>query len=282
MVYPLARGTPILFTAIGLQLLGVDDPLSPLALVGMLFIMAGIMCLCGEAFHKTKSAVEDGTNNDASGSDSNGEGIMNPLSGADSDYSSTLAEVKIESTAEADQVCKEVEMIAQNNENIEDGGCAHDIPDGNSAATSTDRKQVLKSIALAVMVGVCSASYSTIDALGVQQVPPLLFLFLMDVFSSLILFPFLYIYHYEETVLALTEHKLTILLISPCVVGSYLLILLVFSLFNVSVALVVAARTSSVLVGSFIGVIFLGERNSFIKFSSIVVMLIGIIVIKFS
>ena len=291
LVYPLARGSPILFTAIGLQVLGVDDPLSPLAIVGMVTIIAGITFLCTEAFQKTKGIDEKNADIDTTE-----QVITNPLSRTGEIYSA-LDEENIPPIDEQEDndVSAEIEMIKKNTcGGDETELCCDDTPsvdkqdieameDGTPVQpVVSDRKKLLKSIAFAVLVGICSASYSTIDALGVQRVPPVLFLFLMDVFSSLILFPFLYKYHYDETVLALTEHKLTILFISPCVVGSYLLILVVFSLFDVSVALVVAVRTSSVLLGSFIGVVFLGERYSVIKFSSIFIMFIGIIIIKFS
>jgi drug/metabolite transporter (DMT)-like permease len=145
----------------------------------------------------------------------------------------------------------------------------------------TDRKKILTSIALALAVGISSASYSTIDALAVRKMNPVVFLCLMNILSTTSLFPFLYKYHYDKTIIALTVHWKTILLISPCVVCSYLIILMVFSIFKVSVALVVAVRTSSVLLGSFIGVVFLGERYSIIKFTSILVMCVGIVIIKF-
>jgi hypothetical protein len=272
LVYPLARGCPILFTAVGLQLLGVDDPLSSLAVAGMVVVVSGITFLCTEAFHKTKPTDRDEKNID--------EGAVNPLS---------RPGVEGDAARDEEETSKEVEMAFQDNnenrfENSSSETLQHDngIEGTTTTSAATDRTKLLESIALALVVGVCSASYSTVDALAVRRIPPFLFIFLMNVLSTLSLFPFLYKFHYDQTVLALKEHKLTILLISPCVVGSYLIILLVFTLFDISVALVVAVRTSSVLLGSFIGVVFLGERYSVIKFSSIMVMFVGIIIIKFS
>lgn len=266
LVYPLARGSPILLTAIGLQIFRVDDPLSPLAITGVVVVIAGISLLCVEAVFNTKEAASPDCLS-APGA------TFNPLQ--------TSEGFGFEEKSEEVGLDGSVELVAMRGRELgmNDEDPAPEAPP--SAPAHTDRKRMLSSIALALAVGASSATYSTVDALGVQHVSPLLFLFLVDLSSNVALFPFLYKYHYAETVLALAHHKRTILMISPCVVGSYLIILLVFSLFNVSVALVVAVRTSSVLLGACIGVVFLGERHSVIKFCSIGAMCVGIVIIKF-
>ena len=274
MVYPLARGSPILLTAVGLQVLGVDDPLSPLAIVGMVVVISGVTFLCTEAFYNT-------TNNDKNDLDAV---VLNPLSRSLDDEDSSHDD---DSNKTFDENVKtQIEMFPKQKDNRGEDLSDTPHPDDEQISKSRpapyDRWKLLKSISLAMAVGVCSASYSTIDALAVRRVPLLLFMFLVDVSSTLSLLPFLYKFHYKQTLLALKEHKLTILLISPCVTGSYLIILQVYSLFDVSIAVVIAVRTSSVLLGSFIGVMFLGEHYSVIKCSSIMMMFVGIIIIKFS
>ena len=265
----MARGSPIVFAAIGLEVLGVEGRPSTIAIVGMVIVVSGIIFLGTEAFHESKnddSIVDDD--------------VLNPIP--------TLTDNEDDMNVEEVSSPEGIEMTLTNESCGDDFNHSilvmDDVQSVCSLASSilTDRKKVINSIILALAVGVSSASYSSFDALSVSLIPPILLLFLMDFFSSLVLLPYLYGFHYNNTILALKEHKLSIMIIAPCLVGSYLIILIVFSMYDVGVAIVVSVRTSSVLLGSIIGVMFLGERFSFFKFFSIFVIFVGIVTIKFS
>jgi drug/metabolite transporter (DMT)-like permease len=150
-----------------------------------------------------------------------------------------------------------------------------------STHKAKDRQKIFNSSAFAVAVGTCSATYSTVDAFGVRHIPPLTYSFLFNFWANLILFPYLYKYYYEDCLAAYQQQKLTILQIAPGVVGSYLIILVVFSISDISVAVVVVLRSSSVLMGCVLGVVFLKERYSNIKFTAVFIIMIGVVVIKF-
>jgi drug/metabolite transporter (DMT)-like permease len=270
LVYPLARGTPILLTAVGLQVVRVDDPLSPLAIVGIVVVICGITLLCTEAIFKSNKPTNKVEENIIT---------INPLT--KNRTNGVVSNLDVEDSGGNVEIATLNTIRNRDSIVTVDPGTNDVLPTDEEVHPHTDRKKILTSIALALAVGVSSASYSTIDALAVRKMNPVVFLCLMNILSTTSLFPFLYKYHYDKTIIALTVHWKTILLISPCVVCSYLIILMVFSIFKVSVALVVAVRTSSVLLGSFIGVVFLGERYSIIKFTSILVMCVGIVIIKF-
>lgn len=256
LVYPLARGIPILLTAIGLQVLHVEAALTPLDLAGIVIVILGIAFLCAEALIYTEEKPP---------SKSNEKDIIDETFNPFSEGSRDNIEIKQRDCS------KSIDIVPR----ISSDTMTPDVP------PVSERRKLLNSIALAVAVGFSSASYSTLDALAVQEVPPILYLFLAYSLSALILIPYLFKFHYEETIFALSTLKLTILCIAPCLAGAYLIILLVFSIFYVRVALVVAVRTSSVLLGSFIGVVFLKERYTSKKFFAIAVMTTGIILIKF-
>lgn len=144
------------------------------------------------------------------------------------------------------------------------------------------RKKLFASVGYAIGVGTCTATYSIVDAMGVQIVPSPLWAFLYNFISNPCLMPFLYIYFHEESIVAIKEHKRSIIIIAPCVVGAYLIILVVFSMPGVDVALVVTLREFAVLIGALFGVAFLKERYSWIKFTAIILMLMGMILLKFA
>ena len=233
-----------------------------MAVVGILVVTAGIGFLCWDAADKVESAISA----DTSLAGKTSETIENPLSLS-------------ASGKEKGEAGKEIQM----EEIVKDNNVPEKICDDTviSASIGIDRKKLLHSILFAMAVGVCSASYSTIDSLGVQRVPPMTYSFLFNFWANAILFPYLYKYHYEDCLLAYREQKLVIFKIAPGVVGSYLIILIVFSIDHIGVAVVVALRSSSVLMGALFGVVFLKERYSNIKFAAVVFILMGVVVIKF-
>jgi drug/metabolite transporter (DMT)-like permease len=144
------------------------------------------------------------------------------------------------------------------------------------------REKMFVSIVLAMGVGCCTATYSIVDSVGVSLSPPLSWAFMYNFISNPLLMPFMYKFYSEDTVTAVTKHKKSMILIAPCVVGAYLIILFVFTMPGVDVALVVTLREFAVLIGSFLGVVLLKEHFSWVKFSAIICMLIGMLILKFA
>jgi uncharacterized membrane protein len=81
-----------------------------------------------------------------------------------------------------------------------------------------------------------------------------------------------------ELLTALKGMKKYALIIGPGSIGTYLIILFVFQITQVSY--VVTARESSVLFGALLGIIFLKEQYSAQKMFSIVCIIIGMCLIK--
>ncbi|CAM9318430.1 unnamed protein product [Ectocarpus fasciculatus] len=150
----------------------------------------------------------------------------------------------------------------------------------DASRNAMSKVPLLVSIGLALCVGCCTASYSILDSLGVQQAPALTWSFAMNALSIGMLLPFLLLFYKDMATEAITDHWKVIIMIAPFTVGAYLIVLFVFSFPDVNVALVVTLREFAVLVGATFGVLFLGERCTILKFASILCMLAGMLVIK--
>jgi multidrug transporter EmrE-like cation transporter len=300
----------IILATVGSQLFGIDDRLEPLAIAGILVVIAGIWLLSYDAIIKADHAMysrqqerEQITDMPPLQSDSNTVNnimmtavsplpIMNSSGSALAGYSELDdAKEKQGHGEEAKSLPAsmiitgiEVDMDIQS---VEQHDCVLTRnPSSPNILFSKEwfaiRKKMFTSVGYAIGVGACTATYSIVDAMGVQIVPSPLWAFLYNFISNPFLVPFLYIYYREDTIIAVQQHKRSIVMIAPCVVGAYLIILVVFSMPGVDVALVVTLREFAVLIGAFFGVVFLKERYSWIKFAAILIMLAGMVVLKFA
>jgi len=142
------------------------------------------------------------------------------------------------------------------------------------------QNKVLMSMFMAVCVGTCTGSYSIADSMSVKLFPMVPWYCVSSVLSSIILIPCILTFYYGKTVDALTNHKLTTVLITPPVIGAYMIILYVFTFPGINVALVVSVREFSVVIGALLGVFFLKEPVSMVKFGSIFLMMVGMMIVK--
>ena len=269
LVYPLARGTAIVLSTWGSSLFEHNESsLSSTELIGVAVVVSGIFGLFWDSWSKAASSEA-----------SRPAGVYSALPLSDETGSSDLLgiEMSIPHPDAINDFCAEDSAGKDSKtESEHDGESAM-----NSSVSETSRK-LLTSIALAMGVGVCTASYSILDSLGVQDISAMTWSFCMNFLSIGILLPISFVFYRKQTAVALQEHKKEIVLIAPFTVGAYLIILFVFSFPGVNVALVVTLREFAVLIGATFGVIFLGEHCSILKFASIIVMLSGMVIIKIS
>lgn len=255
LVYPLARGTAIVLSTWGSQAFTEGEGLNSAELGGVAVVVLGIFGLFIDASRNAMSKVpvvayaavpasEQGENN---GGDVElvPAVVLEPPEGADDEVACNIPQAESQTASESSAV-----------------------------------RQLLVSIGLALCVGCCTASYSILDSLGVQQAPALTWSFAMNALSIGMLLPFLLLFYKDMATEAITDHWKVIIMIAPFTVGAYLIVLFVFSFPDVNVALVVTLREFAVLVGATFGVLFLGERCTILKFASILCMLAGMLVIK--
>lgn len=297
LVYPLARGTAIVLATVASQLLGIDKKLTGLAVCGILVVVFGISLLAVDAMRRSdlqlpRNAIEAVT---VEGSNDRREQELTetmpsvPLGHVQDSATVTLTdknETSPESEIEPPQdisstynpLISPSQPLSDNTTSSSEGP----LPPPRDRDAPSDYRKLFLSIFLAMGVGMCTATYSIVDSLGVQIVSPTVWAFLYNFISNPCLLPLLYFSYPHDTRLALQLHKRSILVIAPCVVGAYYIILIVFTLRGVDVALVVTLREFAVLIGAFFGVVFLGERYSWTKFAAILCMLAGMLVLKFA
>ncbi len=135
-----------------------------------------------------------------------------------------------------------------------------------------------RGIFFSLIVAILIITYSIIDKFGVSIVHPLVYIFGLTLLSTLFLTPYILINKRLELLSALKEMKKYSLTIGLGSIGTYLIILFVFQVTQVSY--VVAAREISVAFGALLGVIFLKEQNSPQKMFCITCIVIGMLLIK--
>lgn len=135
-----------------------------------------------------------------------------------------------------------------------------------------------RGIFFSIIVAILIITYSIIDKLGVSRAHPLIYIFGLTLLSTLFLTPYILISKRLELLLALKEMKKYSLTIGLGSIGTYLIILFVFQMTQVSY--VVAAREVSVAFGALLGIIFLKEQNSAQKMFCITSIVIGMLLIK--
>jgi drug/metabolite transporter (DMT)-like permease len=135
-----------------------------------------------------------------------------------------------------------------------------------------------RGIFYAMAVAALIIGYSIVDKLGVGIAHPLIYIFGLTLLTTIFLAPYVLINRRLELSVAFKEMKKYALIIGPGSIGTYLIVLFVFQITQVSY--VVAARELSVAFGALLGIIFLKEQNSTQKMFSIACIIIGMLLIK--
>jgi len=139
-------------------------------------------------------------------------------------------------------------------------------------------KQHYKGLFMAVFVGFTIVAYSLVDKQAVKQIHPVVYIFGLFFFAAVFLTPYVFMKRRAELPSAWRNYKRSIFIIGVGSMATYLIILFVFKLANVSY--VVAARESAVVIGAFLGFKFLNEKYSFKKVTGISLVVLGLILIK--
>lgn len=136
------------------------------------------------------------------------------------------------------------------------------------------RRGIFFSIATAALI----AGYSINDKLGVGILHPVAYIFWLASLTTIFLFPYIIIKRKADFSRAFDKMKKYALIIGPGSIATYLIILFVFQMTQVSY--VVAVRESAVAIGALLGMVFLKEEISRQKIFSIAVIVIGMFLIR--
>jgi uncharacterized membrane protein len=135
-----------------------------------------------------------------------------------------------------------------------------------------------RGIFFSLLVAVMIIGYSIVDKLGVGIMHPLGYIFGLVLLTTIFLAPYILINKQQELLSAMKNMKKYSLIIGLGSGGTYLIILFVFQI--VQVSYVVAARELAVAIGALLGFIFLQEQFSAQKLLGIMGIVIGMILIK--
>jgi len=130
----------------------------------------------------------------------------------------------------------------------------------------------------ALMVGCCVSGYSIIDKMSIEHIPPIFYISIMFVVSTLMLIPVMVRKLRAQTIAVWHRHKLYSAAIGFVSMLTYLLIL--FALQTSPTSYVVALREISIVLGSILGMWILKEESNKRKLLGIIVILIGAVIIK--
>ena len=130
----------------------------------------------------------------------------------------------------------------------------------------------------ALVAGLCISVYSTIDKVGVQFIPPLLYIYLVLVVTWLALTPGWWL-NKRTSVLAAEwrANKWSASLAGVAVVGAYTLVLMAMQ--RSPVSYVGSVREVSVVLTAWIGSTFLGEGKTGLRVTASVLVVVGIMLI---
>lgn len=135
-----------------------------------------------------------------------------------------------------------------------------------------------RGIFFSLLVAVMIIGYSIVDKLGVGIIHPLGYIFGLVLLTTFFLAPYMLINRRGELLSAMKNMKKYSLIIGLGSGGTYLIILFVFQMAQVSY--VVAARELAVAIGALLGFIFLKEEFSAQKGLGIMGIVIGMLLIK--
>ena len=283
LVYPIARGFAILLaTTIG-QILEIDKPLRIFQLLGICVVLLGIILLCIDAqnnnYNDTTSNTKDNNvvlydkvdssendieiNNSSDIIDDNVEIEMtnqkfnisnnknndNNNNNADNDNTEGIETIahgqKVETNSELPLLVNEQYQAQQL--------VVNEQYQAQQLLVMTSQKRTLTSIALALLGGLCTAIFSLLDSQGVLVISALSYSGWLNLYSSAMLFPYIFVYHWKDTMEIYSKNLKYLLIMAPSTCGAYLIILFVFEIPNIDVALVVTFREFSVIIGALLG-----------------------------
>jgi len=135
-----------------------------------------------------------------------------------------------------------------------------------------------RGIFFALLVAVMIIGYSIVDKLGVGIIHPLGYIFGLVLLTTFFLAPYMLINRRGELLSAMKNMKKYSLIIGLGSGGTYLIILFVFQMAQVSY--VVAARELAVAIGALLGILFFKEQSTAQKIICITGIVIGMILIK--
>jgi len=130
----------------------------------------------------------------------------------------------------------------------------------------------------ALLAGLCTSVYTTIDKVGVQFVPPLLYIYLVLVVTWLAMTPGWWLA--RRTHVLATEwriNKWSAVLTGLAVVGAYTLVLIAMQ--RSPVSYVGSIREMSVVLTAWVGATFLGEGKTGLRVTASVLVAAGIVLI---
>lgn len=130
---------------------------------------------------------------------------------------------------------------------------------------------------LALTAAIASSIYSVIDKVGVQIVPPIFYLWLINLSMTLHTGIYLALRRRDALWRVWCESKKEIVLISLLQNGAYFLVLMAMTMSKVSY--VVAFRQVGALFGALMGMIFLREETSHARITGVILMTSGLLLI---
>lgn len=137
-----------------------------------------------------------------------------------------------------------------------------------------------KAFLIALAVSFAISFYSIVDSQGAKEVPLVLYIVMMNLFTSILVLPYLWVRSKEKVLAVIRYHKIEALLIAIGGSLSYAIILWAFRLSPVSY--VAALREFSVVIAAILGLVFLREELSKRKLIGVVLVTIGAIFLKWS
>ncbi|MBT8331275.1 MAG: DMT family transporter [Deltaproteobacteria bacterium] len=129
----------------------------------------------------------------------------------------------------------------------------------------------------ALLTGCTIAAYSLVDKVGIQSVPPPVYIYFIFIIPLLLLTPYVLI---KEQAVLREEwqiNKIPIMVVGFLVVFTYLLVLFAMQTSNVSY--VVAARELSIVFSALFGTFWLGEGHRNMRLMGAILIALGVILI---
>jgi uncharacterized membrane protein len=137
-----------------------------------------------------------------------------------------------------------------------------------------------ESIKVSILVACVISSYSLVDSVGAQTIPPLFFVAMMNLITGLLSLPLLFGRYKEQALLIIKSKKREAFFIAFSGSAAYLIVLWAYT--QTQTAYVVALREFSIVVASFLGLYVLKERLHFNKALGVLLILLGVFLVRFS
>jgi len=274
VVYPIARGTGVGLTSIIAYFVLGENITWPQGWIGIWSIVFGVLLVgLGKQLQELLkkpiySQIELKTV--IPKFDETKEHLMDEIDGEQLTKEHLIDEIDEEQLHHNNEIDDETQL-PQNNE--------IDLKGENEQQTVKDEQNFkLRSIFLAMCVGLTIAFYSISDKLGVATMDPITYAFFLELGTGIFLTPYIWLKHLDECKESVSHLKKYIALVGIISCGAYLAILFAFQL--VAASYIVAIREVSVVLGSLLGFFILKETFNVFKIVGIVAITIGLILVK--